>query len=161
MTEIQYILDGGDIARMMEIERASFPSPWLEEDVRRGVLSPNARCLGIFSSGRLAGWGMAFIGLWEAHLMTLAVHPDERRRGLGRKLLRAVMQASADAGAAYMELECRERNLAAQRLYESEGFTRVGRRRGYYTDTQEDAILYACQDLPEGNAENDPYLIRE
>ena len=161
MTDIHYILDGRDLARMMEIERASFPSPWPEEDVRQGIQSKNARCLGIFENGTLAGWGMAFVGLWEAHLMTIAVHPDKRRQGLGRKLLRALMQAGADAGAAYMELECREGNLAAQKLYESEGFVRAGVKRGYYQDSGEDACVYVNQDLPEGNEENDPYLVRE
>ena len=162
MTAIKYPLEAGDLARMMEIERLSFPSPWSEEDVKSALESGGRiRCLGICEDDDLIGWGCFAAGFEEAHLMTLAIHPDRRQSGLGSRLLRAIMQAASDSGARYMELECRKNNTAAQKLYRSLGFLRVDTRPGYYTDTGEDALIYVHPALPEGDSERDPFLIRE
>ena len=162
MTELKYILDDGLLADMMEIERASFPSPWDEEDVKNGLKSNGRlRFIGIFEDGALAGWSCMGVCLDEAHLMTLAVSPRMRRKGLGRRLLAFTMQAASDAGARYMELECRRSNTVAQALYSAAGFLKVGVRKGYYADTGDDALIYVIIALPEGDSENDPYLIRE
>ena len=68
----------------------------------------------------------------EAEILTLAVAPDARRRGVGRALLRAALEASAEAGAVTMFLEVAADNAAAIALYEEEGFVRAGLRSGYY-----------------------------
>lgn len=68
----------------------------------------------------------------EAEVLTLAVVPEARRRGLGRALLRAAMAAAADAGATTLFLEVAADNAAAVTLYETEGFVRAGLRAGYY-----------------------------
>lgn len=162
MTRRKYPLGISDLPEMMEIERLSFPSPWSEEDVKYALTSGGeVRCLGICEGETLIGWGCFRMGLGEAHLMTVAVHPNRRQRGIGRKLTLALMQAASDAGATYMELECRRGNLVAQKLYRSLGFLRVGVRPGYYTDTGEDALIYVHIRLPEGDSERDPFLIRE
>ena len=162
MTEIKYPLGEGDLNGMLEIERLSFPSPWSEEDVRTALFSGGRlRCLGLTEEERLIGWGCFAASFSEAHLMTVAIHPDSRGRGHGRRLMQALLQAAADSGAKYMELECRKRNLAAQAMYTSLGFIRVGVKRGYYTDTGDDALIYVLLNLPEGDSERDPYLIRE
>lgn len=159
-----YLLEPAAIGRMMEIERASFPSPWSEKDVLAGFRMAGAlRYLGLYEKpdGELQGWSCVWTGSEEAHLMTLAIHPQARGKGLGRELLRASITAAADAGCRYMELECRSGNMAAQQLYKSEGFLRVGTRKGYYEDTGEDAWIYVLPALPAGHPENDPYLITE
>ena len=162
MTEIRYILDAGDLARMMEIERASFPSPWEESDVLGGINSRGRlRFLGLYDGGTLLGWACFSIAFTEAHLLTLAVDPSFRGRGYGKQLLLGAMQAAADAGGQYMELECRQGNLTAQALYAGQGFVRVGRNKDYYTDTGEDALIYVKPSLPAGDPERDPFLIRE
>lgn len=162
MTALKYPLDEGDLSQMLAIERLSFPSPWSEEDLKTALNSGGRlRCLGLSENARLIGWGCFAAGFSEAHLMTVAVHPDLRRRGYGRQLMQSLMQAASDCGAKYMELECRRSNLAAQALYKSLGFIRVGVKPGYYTDTGDDALIYVNLKLPEGDSEHDPYLIRE
>jgi ribosomal-protein-alanine acetyltransferase len=98
------------------------------------------------SPGREGGRGLsAYAVFWllqnETHLMNLAVAPDRRSRGLGREILKAVVTVSRATGMERVLLECREDNLPALRLYGSEGFKAVGRRRGYYRDGRTDAIL--------------------
>ncbi len=162
MTDTACITDARQLAAMMEIERASFDHPWSEADVREGLAAGGRlRFLGVYEDGALRGWGCFGLGLWEAHLMTIAVDPGARGRGLGGQLLTAIEQAAADAGAQLMTLECRAGNRAAQRFYEARGYARAGVEKGYYTDTGEDALLYLKASLPEGNEERDPFLIRE
>jgi len=60
-----------------------------------------------------------------------------------------------------MTLEVRASNTAAQNLYKKLGFFNVGRRKNYYEDNHEDAVLMALEDLPEGNPENDPFAVFE
>lgn len=162
MTALKYPLDEKDLKQMLEIERLSFASPWSEEDIKAALTSGGRlRCLGLTEGTRLVGWGCFAAGFSEAHLMTVAIHPDHRGRGCGRKLMLALLQAASDSGARYMELECRRSNLAAQAMYASLGFIRVGLKHGYYTDTGDDALIYVHLQLPEGDSERDPFLIRE
>jgi ribosomal-protein-alanine N-acetyltransferase len=77
----------------------------------------------------------------EAHIVTIATHPDFRRQGLGRRLLQAMIDKAIDAGALEITLEVRASNYAAQALYRSMGFVVVGVRKHYYHDNGEDAIL--------------------
>jgi ribosomal-protein-alanine N-acetyltransferase len=83
----------------------------------------------------------------EAHLATIAVHPDLRGMGIGRALMQALLEQSAQDGAHSALLEVRAGNVAAQKLYESFGFTVVGRRPHYYRDNQEDALLMTLEPL--------------
>jgi ribosomal-protein-alanine N-acetyltransferase len=89
----------------------------------------------------LLGYGGFWLVIDEAHICTLAVHPGWRRRGLGQLLLVHLIERAAEANAALVTLEVRATNHIAQRLYAKYGFIRVGRRKGYYTDTGEDAII--------------------
>ncbi|HXZ75626.1 MAG TPA: ribosomal protein S18-alanine N-acetyltransferase [Streptosporangiaceae bacterium] len=86
----------------------------------------------------------------EAHIATLAVHPELRRRGLGRRLLCTALTESAQAGAVSALLEVRAGNAAAQGLYQHFGFEVVGRRAHYYRDNHEDALLMTLPDLSLG-----------
>ncbi len=83
----------------------------------------------------------------EAHITNVAVDPAFRRRGLGRRLMLCMMRTARLFGAAMMTLEVRETNLGAQALYAGLGFLREGRRKGYYTDTGEDAFLLWNHDI--------------
>lgn len=94
---------------------------------------------------------LGFVGFWEmggeAHISTIAVHPDYRRQGLGELLLLHMLDRAADEGSEFVTLEVRVSNRAAQRLYEKYGFQAVGRRQRYYTDDHEDALLMTLSDL--------------
>ena len=162
MIKTAYITGTEALDRMMEIEQKSFSFPWTRQDVVIGLRqSGRLRFIGLWEGDTLQAWGCFAPAIWEAHLMTIAVHPDARRRGLGSALLKAIELAAADAGAQYMALECRAGNKNAQRFYEKNGYKCVGLQKGYYTDTGEDAYLYLLEPLPEGDCERDPWLIRE
>ena len=82
-------------------------------------------------------------GLWkiegEAHISTIAIHPDHRRRGFGEILLAGMFGKALRLNAKYIVLEVRVSNEAAQRLYRKYGFARHGRKRHYYRSNREDA----------------------
>lgn len=77
----------------------------------------------------------------EGEILNLAVHPGHGRRGLGRELVRTVLQDLERAGAARVFLEVRESNAPAQAFYHHMGFRPAGRRPGYYTHPREDALV--------------------
>jgi [ribosomal protein S18]-alanine N-acetyltransferase len=131
-----------DLTDVLVIERASFSMPWsrgafLYEIEQNQV----ARCWVGREDGRIVG----YICLWEVvdelHVTNVAVHPDARRRGFARALLESVFAHAHAAGSRIVLLEVRPSNSEAIPLYESFGFRVVGRRRGYYYDTGEDALV--------------------
>lgn len=136
-------LASGDIDGVMAIETVSFPSPWTpamfrEEigrefsDVLVAVDEPGPGILGYAVCWTVAG---------ESHLLNIAVRPDARCRGIGAALLEECIRRGAAAGARRMHLEVRPGNETALRLYGRHGFVFRGIRKGYYTDTMEDAVL--------------------
>jgi ribosomal-protein-alanine N-acetyltransferase len=131
-----------DLEEVVAIERASFSMPW-----SRGAflyeLQQNrvARCLVMRDDGRVVG----YLCLWEIgdelHITNVAVHPEYRRRGIGRSLVSGVLEDARARKLKLVVLEVRPSNHEARTLYESFGFREVGRRRGYYYDTGEDALV--------------------
>lgn len=91
------------------------------------------------------------VGFWllydEAHITTIAVRESHRRQGLGELLLHASMVMAISLRSRVMTLEVRATNYPAQALYEKYGFQKVGVRRGYYTDNNEDAIIMTTDPL--------------
>jgi ribosomal-protein-alanine N-acetyltransferase len=94
---------------------------------------------------------LGFIGIWllidEAHIVTVAVREAYRRMGLGERLLVAAIETAQAFDQATVTLEVRKSNDAAQLLYEKYGFSRVGLRKRYYTDNNEDAVLMTTPDV--------------
>ena len=130
-----------DLAEVSQIEKLSFITPWSfyafsTELNKKGF----AFYYVIEYEKRMAGYA----GYWkiakEAHIVNLAIHPDFRKRGMGTKLLRYLLQDAQDRGLTGVTLEARCSNIAAQRLYEKFGFKKVAIHPRYYID--EDAIVY-------------------
>ena len=111
--------------------------------------------------GRPVGYAGMWLVLDEGHITNVAIHPDYRGRKLGEKLMRALIQLAADTSLSWMTLEVRRSNVVAQSLYRKLGFIDVGYRKRYYADNKEDALIMALETLPEGNPDNDPFLICE
>jgi len=132
-----------DLDGVMAIEAVSFPTPWSRgmfmEDFPRDfsdtvvAAGPGDDVLGYAVCWTIAG---------ESHLLNIAVHPARRGEGIGRALLSECIRRSAQAGATLFFLEVQAGNEAAQRLYRSMGFVFRGIRKGYYTDTGEDAAVF-------------------
>lgn len=135
-----------DLAEVMEIEKASFSSPWTGQMFLEELGNSFSRCMVAQAcSGGVLGYLCAWFVACEVHIMNLATHPKARGRGIARNLLRETVDQARAWGALRVILEVRESNRAAQLLYLSEGFRTVGRRRRYYTDTGEDALLMELQ----------------
>ncbi len=132
----------GDIPPVMEIERSSFITPWTEGMFRSQLkFRDHAINLVLVEDGTVAGYAAAWIAYDEIHLLSIAVVPAARRRGLGGGILGAVMERGSARGAARAILEVREGNAAARAFYRMHGFVDIGTRRRYYSDTDEDAII--------------------
>ena len=131
-----------DVAAVLEIERLSFSSPWPAFAFEQEL---TANRLAHYRVARLGDRVVAFGGIWlmvdEAHITTFGVHPDHRRRGIGRRLLLQLAEVALELGSARMTLEVRVSNEPAQRLYRSFGFEVAGRRVAYYSDDGEDALV--------------------
>ena len=131
-----------DLDDVLVIERASFQTPW-SRGAFRYELTQNrvARCLVARRGARLVG----YLCLWEIgheiHVTNLAVHPAHRRQGLARALLGPLLEDGRGRGITLAFLEVRPGNAEAIGLYEGLGFRVIGRRKGYYFDTGEDALV--------------------
>lgn len=131
-----------DLDEVLEIERLSFKTPWSRAAFRYEIVQNRvARCVVVRAEGRLAG----YLCLWEIgpeiHITNLAVHPHRRGQGLARALLQATLEDGRARGVTLAFLEVRPSNVEALGLYESLGFSVIGRRKGYYFDTGEDALV--------------------
>jgi [ribosomal protein S18]-alanine N-acetyltransferase len=135
-----------DIADVHDIERASFPTPWPTYAFRQEL---ETNRLAHYLVVRAEGRTVAYAGIWmmvdEAHITTFAVLPEWRRRGIGARLMLAVLQLSLELHASVATLEVRLGNLAARMLYQRFGFRPVGVRPRYYSDNGEDALIMTTE----------------
>lgn len=137
-----------DLPAVVALDQMSFSLPWPERSFRFELTDNTAsRCWVAEADGEIVGMLVAWLLVDEAHIATLAVHPAHRRRGIARKLLSHALRSMAEEGAVTSFLEVRESNTAAQELYRQFGYEVVGRRKRYYKDTDEDAILMTLNGL--------------
>jgi len=138
----------GDVASVLEIERLSFSSPWpayaFEQELTGNRL---AHYLVARRDERVVGFAGVWLMVDEAHITTFGVHPDDRRRGVGRRLLLRLAELAGQLRASRMTLEVRVSNVPAQELYRSFGFVVSGRRVAYYSDDGEDALVMTTPPL--------------
>jgi ribosomal-protein-alanine N-acetyltransferase len=132
-----------DLDAVEAIERLSFPVPWARAAFADELARPWAR-LEILRHGP-SGRVVAFCNYWlvadELHILNVAVHPEERRRGHAARLLRHILDEAARGKARVISLEVRVSNQAAAALYRKFGFREVGVRPRYYANNGEDALL--------------------
>jgi ribosomal-protein-alanine N-acetyltransferase len=132
-------LTDGDIAATLEIERICFPRPLFFEDISRFVREGYA--LAAWEDDKMLGYVVADKILDECHIERIAVHPLMRRRGIGEKLLGALIDGAKDHGGRKIYLEVRETNFPSRALYTKMGFVESYVRKGYYSDNNEDAVV--------------------
>jgi ribosomal-protein-alanine N-acetyltransferase len=131
-----------DVEQVVAIDQASFSLPWPERTFRYEVAENSAsRPWVVDVDGRVVAMIVVWFIVDEAHIATIATHPDFRRQGIGRKLLVHALMAAKEEGARTALLEVRESNDKAQEMYRKLGFLEVNRRPQYYSDNGEDAIL--------------------
>jgi ribosomal-protein-alanine N-acetyltransferase len=147
-----------DVPEVMAVDRLCFPTPWSEISYRSEIGNNAAYYLVARLGGRLIGFGGAWLVMDEAHVTTLGVEPTFRGRKIGERILAAILVEARERGVRRASLEVRESNGAAVRLYEKYGFVPVARRRGYYTDNGEDAIVMWIEDMARATHQD---LLRE
>jgi [ribosomal protein S18]-alanine N-acetyltransferase len=137
----------GDLASVMAIERENdFAPHWSDSDYlallqgNSGALFKRNAMVGEVA-GQVAGFAIVRHVAAEAELESIVVAEQFRGQGLGRSLLAESARQAKELGAVRLDLEVRESNAAALGLYRGAGFLETGRRRGYYRDPEEDAVL--------------------
>jgi len=137
-----------DMEQVVAIDQLSFSLPWPARSFHFELTdNPASRCWVVALEGRVIAMLVAWFIIDELHIATFATHPDYRGKGIGRKLLLRALQSAKDEGAARSFLEVRESNEIAQNMYRSFGFVEDGRRKEYYRDNAEDAILMSLNGL--------------
>ena len=130
-----------DVAAVAALEKQS-PSSWTEGQIAALLQEKQYRPrLCRDASGFFLGWSCLLLMPGEAELLKIAVIPNWRRRGIGRALVRDIFAGASRAGARRLFLEVREQNTAARALYADLGFTETGRRKGYYSQPLDNALL--------------------
>ena len=131
-----------DIPDVLKTEELPFTTPWTRGGFWSELLVND---YAYYIVAKVNSVTVAYIGVWiivdEGHITNVAVHPDYRRRGIGRRLLLAADELVRARGGRRMTLEVRKSNVMAQRLYRSLGYVPAGIRKGYYRDNREDAIV--------------------
>ena len=132
-----------DVAQIHEIETLCFAMPWSEESILHDIRENAVARWLVLDDG--AGNVLAYAGMWfvldEAHVCNIAVHPDFRRLGYGKRIVDALCDMAQANSMSLMTLEVRRSNLPAQALYHACGFLDVGYRKRYYEDNKEDALI--------------------
>lgn len=143
-----------DIAAVLTIEESSFSKPWTREGFQSAIKRPEAVYLVAKGQGNENDRKemkighkpiMGYAGMWvaadEGEITNVAVHPKHRGNGIGTQLLEKLLEYGKKAGVSVYYLEVRKSNQSAVRLYDRQGFERVGIRKNFYEAPTEDAII--------------------
>ena len=126
---------------LAELERICFKEPWSERGLAAELDNPNARFFTALCGGRVVGYAGMHVVMGEGYIANLAVCPELRGMGIGRMLMRRLIELAETENMELLTLEVRPSNTAAVQLYKSLGFEPVGRRRYFYRYPTEDALL--------------------
>jgi [ribosomal protein S18]-alanine N-acetyltransferase len=137
-----------DVQAVHVIDTLSFSLPWSERSFRYELTqNPVSRGWVAEQDGQITAMLVLWLIVDEAHIATIAVHPDFRRQGIGEMILLHALRAVQAEGGQRAFLEVRAGNTAAQSMYKKYGFEVAGVRRGYYKDNNEDALLMNLEEF--------------
>lgn len=137
-----------DVPAVHAIDVLSFTLPWSERSYRFELVdNPASRGWVAEKDGKIVAMLVLWFIIDEAHIATVAVHPEYRRMGLGEQVLLEALRSVRSEGAVRAFLEVRTGNIAAQAMYKKYGFGVMGVRPGYYKDNNEDALLMNLEEL--------------
>lgn len=137
------------VGQVMDIERTAYPKPWTAQVFHDELHEARAgrRHYVVARLGRtVVGYGGLMFAVDEAHITNIAVREDERRRGVGRRLMGALADEAIARGCTAWTLEVRATSPGAQELYRLFGFAPAGVRKNYY-EGNTDAIVMWCHDI--------------
>ncbi len=134
-------MNEGHVKAVAELEKICFSDPWSENSVASELKNKLALWLVAEEEGQVAGYiGSQTCGD-ESDVMNVAVHPDFRRRGIAEALVKSLTEELKKIESRCLALEVRASNVPAIALYEKLGFGEVGRRKNYYRNPREDALI--------------------
>lgn len=137
-----------DLPVVLALEEAIYPQPWSPGVFAEELSLVNRHYVVLEDDRHIVGYGGLLLVAEDAHVTTIAIDPDARRRRLGTRLMLSLVDAAGVAGARHLTLEVRVSNEGARRLYQRFGFAPVGVRKDYYRD--EDALVMWATDIDTG-----------
>lgn len=151
-------MQASDLEQVRSIDRISFSLPWPASAYEFELFENPSSLIWVAESAQpgspaiVIGVIVIWLILDEAHIATIAVHPDQRGQGVAKELLATALTGAIQKGMIQATLEVRATNFFAQKLYRRFNFEMVGRRVRYYQDNNEDALIMTVHPL------NDQYL---
>ena len=130
-----------DIPLIAELERECFSSPWSEKALEEELSNENAVFFTAKKDGRVVGYMGMHCVLDECYIANVAVSNNERRQGIGRKLLCYGEERARERDCSFISLEVRVSNENAIGLYMSEGYEKMGERKNFYSSPTENALI--------------------
>lgn len=138
--EIKHMM-AGDTAEIARLEKICFQTPWSKRSIAHELETDYSLWLVAHSEQKIVGYVGSQISFESADVMNIAVDPAFRRQGIARQLLQRLLDELAAKQVHSLTLEVRASNAPACGLYDSMGFTQVGRRKNYYQAPREDALI--------------------
>ena len=124
-----------------ELERLCFAEPWSRQALTLLLQDKNLGVVALDEQGTPIGYGGLLTVLDEGQITNIAVHPDHRKKGIGKAILEELINESRKRDIRELSLEVRQSNLPAKALYQSHGFEIAGIRKGFYRHPTEDGLV--------------------
>lgn len=134
-------MTAAQVSQVAALEKCCFADPWSENSVASELQNPLSLWLVAMDGERLAGYVGSQTVLGESDMMNVAVDGDYRRQGVGKMLIEALVEHLKARKSHCLTLEVRDSNTPARNLYASLGFSQIGRRKNYYRNPREDALI--------------------
>ena len=134
-------MTAAQVPQVAALEQCCFADPWSENSVASELENPLSLWLVAMDGERLAGYVGSQTVLGESDMMNVAVDGDYRRQGVGKMLIETLVEHLKARGSHCLTLEVRDSNTPARNLYASLGFSQIGRRKNYYRNPREDALI--------------------
>ena len=135
------VMNSSHVAQIAALEKICFSDPWSEKSVASELDNKLAFWLVATEGDTVAGYIGSQTVMDETDMMNVAVHPDFRRQGIAGTLVNALVEQLKTMGSHCLTLEVRASNAPAIALYEKLGFAQIGRRKNYYRNPREDALI--------------------
>ena len=134
-------MNSDHVPQIAYLETVCFHDPWSEKSIASELENALSLWLVAVEGDEVIGYVGSQTVLGWTDMMNVAVHPDHRRKGVGEKLVLALEDALKEQESTCLTLEVRASNQPAKSLYEKLGFSEVGRRKNYYRNPKEDALI--------------------
>jgi ribosomal-protein-alanine N-acetyltransferase len=135
------------ISDVLSLEKICFGEGWTSTPFDKELYRNDCSYFIAVENGFIVGYSGSWTILEELHITIMAVHPNHRKHKTGQKLLINLIKEGLDSGAKWVTLEVKASNIPAQKLYEKFGFSVKGRRKQYYHQDREDALIMWTEEI--------------